>query len=313
MGEIHKIGIPRGLMAYRDGILWREFFQQLGFECLVSPRSNKQFLEQGTARAVDETCLPFKMYLGHVMWLTDKCDDIFIPRMGGYSNREKMCTRFEALPDLAGNIFRDEQIRIFTVSYDWYEKTTEEKVYLELGESLGRPRKQVKKAYAAAKKRQDTWLKTREKKQQKSLDSGRFKILLAGHPYVLHDECMGGELEEILKKLDAEVLYTDYVNRESALKKSYEFSKVMPWLISREITGASFILKKKIDGMILVSAYPCGTDSLVYDMLLRKMKELPMLNLTLDAQSGTAGLETRMESFIDIIRYQKAGGYGNQI
>lgn len=87
----------------------------------------------------------------------------------------------------------------------------------------------------------------------------------------------------------------------------------MPWLISREITGASFILKKKIDGMILVSAYPCGTDSLVYDMLLRKMKELPMLNLTLDAQSGTAGLETRVESFIDIIRYQKAGGYGNQI
>ncbi len=313
MGEIHTIGIPRGLMAYRDGILWREFFQQLGFECLVSPRSNKQFLEQGTARAVDETCLPFKMYLGHVMWLTDKCDAIFIPRMGGYSSREKMCTRFEALPDLAANIFRDEQIRILTVSYDWYEKTTEEKVYLELGESLGRPRKQVKKAYAAAKKRQDTWLRTREKKQQKSLDSGRFKILLAGHPYVLHDECMGGELEEILKKLDAEVLYTDYVNRESALKKSYEFSKVMPWLISREITGASFILKQKIDGMILVSAYPCGTDSLVYDMQLRKMKELPLLNLTLDAQSGTAGLETRVESFIDIIRYQKAGGYGNQI
>ena len=101
---------------------------------------------------MDETCLPFKMYLGHVMWLTDKCDAIFIPRMGGYSSREKMCTRFEALPDLAANIFRDEQIRILTVSYDWYEKTTEEKVYLELGESLGRPRKQVKKALCRRQK-----------------------------------------------------------------------------------------------------------------------------------------------------------------
>ena len=48
-------------------------------------------------------------------------------------------------------------------------------------------------------------------------------------------------------------------------------------------------------------------------MLVRRLKNVPVLNLTLDAQSGTAGVETRIESFIDIIRYQKAGGYGNQI
>ena len=29
----------------------------------------------------------------------------------------------------------------------------------------------------------------------------------------------------------------------------------------------------------------------------------PILNLTIDAQSGTAGLETRVESFVDILRY----------
>lgn len=135
MTQIQTIGIPRGLMAYRDGVLWKEYFSALGFRCIMSPRSNREILANGIARSVDETCLPFKMYLGHVMWLLGKCDAIFVPRMGGYKTREKMCTRYEALPDLVKNIFREEQIRIVTVSYDWYEKATEEKVYTELGMS----------------------------------------------------------------------------------------------------------------------------------------------------------------------------------
>lgn len=310
MSEIHTIGIPRGLMAYRDGVLWKEFFEKLGFRCLVSPKSDREILEAGTARAVDETCLPFKMYLGHVIWLSGKCDAVFVPRTGGYKSKEKMCTRYEALPDLVRNIFREDHIRVLTVSYDWYMKTTEENVFLELGVSLGRTRKEAKKAYSHAKKYQDNWLKSKVKGQNQTLESGKTKVLLAGHPYVLHDAYMGGELAHILQKMNAEVIYTDYADRGSALKKSYDFSQVMPWIINREITGAAFLLKKKVDGIILVSAYPCGPDALVNDMLVRKLKNIPVLSLTLDAQSGTAGVETRLESFIDIIRYQKAGGYG---
>lgn len=96
MDQIQTIGIPRGLLAYRDGVLWKHFFEKLGFQCVVSPKSDREILERGTARAVDETCLPFKMYLGHVMWLLGKCDAIFIPRTGGYQKREKFCTRYEA-------------------------------------------------------------------------------------------------------------------------------------------------------------------------------------------------------------------------
>ena len=36
---------------------------------------------------------------------------------------------------------------------------------------------------------------------------------------------------------------------------------------------------------------------------------IPILNLTIDSQSGTAGVETRIESFVDILRYQQTGGY----
>lgn len=308
---IQKIGIPRGLMIYRDGILWKTFFENLGYQCAVSGKSDRQILDEGVQLAIDETCLPFKVYLGHVKELIGKCDAVFVPRMGGFESKERMCTRYQSLPDLVENIFKGTQLQILTVSYDWYDHTKEEKVYMELGLCLGKTKKEVKKAYNLAKKEQESWFKSQEKKQGKILEGTKTKILLAGHPYVLHDGYMGGEIAEILKRMGHEVLYTDYVNRENALKRSYHFSKVMPWIINREMTGAIMLLKDKVDGIVLISAYPCGPDALVNDMLIRKINGIPVLQLTLDAQEGTAGVETRIESFIDIIQYQKAGGYGN--
>lgn len=308
---IQKIGIPRGLMIYRDGILWKSFFENLGYQSVVSGKSDRQILDEGIQLAIDETCLPFKVYLGHVKELIGKCDVVFVPRMGGFESKERMCTRYQSLPDLVENIFKGTQLQILTVSYDWYDHIKEEKVYMELGLCLGKTKKEVKKAYNLAKKEQESWFKSQEKKQGKILEGTKTKILLAGHPYVLHDGYMGGEIAEILKRMGHEVLYTDYVNRENALKRSYHFSKVMPWIINREMTGAIMLLKDMVDGIVLISAYPCGPDALVNDMLIRKINGIPVLQLTLDAQEGTAGVETRIESFIDIIQYQKAGGYGN--
>ena len=308
---MQRIGIPRGLMLYRDGILWKNFFENLGYQCIVSEKSDRRILEEGVQLAIDETCLPFKIYLGHVKELIGKCDAVFIPRMGGYENREKMCTRYQSLPDLVENIFRGSSVKILTVSYDWYDHTKEEKVYMELGLSLGKTKKEIKRSYNQAKKEQENWFRSREKSQGRILEEKGIKILLAGHPYVLHDAYMGCGISDILKNMGHKVLYTDYVDRESALKRSYHFSKVMPWIVNREMTGAIMRLKDKVDGIVLVSAYPCGPDALVNDMLMRKIKGLPVLQLTLDAQEGMAGIETRIESFTDIIQYQKAGGYGN--
>ena len=77
----------------------------------------------------------------------------------------------------------------------------------------------------------------------------------------------------------------------------------------RDSIGAILLLHERIDGIVLVSAFPCGPDSMTDDAILRCIQGKPILNLTIDAQSGTAGLETRVESFVDILRYQQKGGY----
>lgn len=55
----------------------------------------------------------------------------------------------------------------------------------------------------------------------------------------------------------------------------------------------------KVNGVIFLSTFPCGLDSLVNELVLRKLNK-PYLNLILDDLGGIAGMETRIESFVDI-------------
>ena len=40
-------------------------------------------------------------------------------------------------------------------------------------------------------------------------------------------------------------------------------------------------------------------------MIIRRVKDKPVLNLIIDGQEGSAGMETRLESFLDIIKFKK--------
>ncbi len=80
------VGIPRAMLYHEFGGLWTAFFQHLGIPLTVSDETNQQILDRGTMLAVDESCLPLKIYLGHVESLLPKCTHIFIPRIAGYYN-----------------------------------------------------------------------------------------------------------------------------------------------------------------------------------------------------------------------------------
>ena len=71
-----KIGIPRAFLYYRYHTLWETFLEELGVDFIVSPPTNKAILNAGSICAIDEACLPMKIFLGHVDWLIGRCDKI---------------------------------------------------------------------------------------------------------------------------------------------------------------------------------------------------------------------------------------------
>ena len=135
---------------------------------------------------------------------------------------------------------------------------------------------------------------------------------MVAHPYISHDPYLSGAVIDSLEEMGATVVYADAMDHERAYKKSFEFSGTMPWLINRELIGSILLAQDRIDGIVLISAFPCGPDSMTDDAIMRCIQGTPILNLMIDAQSGTAGVETRVESFVDILRFQQKGGYTHE-
>ena len=129
--------------------------------------------------------------------------------------------------------------------------------------------------------------------------------MIAGHDYLIRDAYIGNPITDFLKQNCVLFVEAGIVDREAALKRSTELSPTCRWEFSREIVGSIAMYRDRIDGIIFLSAFPCGPDAMVNELMLRRTGGLPALNLVLDGQSGVAGTETRLESFLDIIRFKR--------
>ena len=306
MADTIKIGIPNALLYHRYRTFWRLFFESLGCEVIVSGPTTQETLRQGSALAIDEACLSLKIFLGHVSELVGKCDCIFIPRVNNYGRGRDVCPRYAALYDITCNAFRGSGQRFLTCSIDGIAGETEEKALKSVILQMGFNERQAKEAYALAKKAYEKEKKAAEKAQSELLKKDGLKILIAGHSYVIDDAYTGKGITDYLRKNKATVIRADIIDHEEGRKLSRKLSPTCRWELSREIIGGIEKYKNSVDGIILVSTFPCGSDAMVNELLMRRLRNIPILSLVLDGQTGTAGLETRLESFLDIIDFKEA-------
>ena len=300
-----KIGIPRALLYYRYHVLWNTFFQELGIETVISPHTNKTLMDAGSHYAIDENCLSSKLFFGHVSALEGNCDAVFVTRIANYGKDGVMCSRFEGLYDMAVNTFRDHDIDFVTCNVDIQQKCPEEQAYIMLGVSLGASKSKAREAYQKSYQAWQAAQKAHIAEEEARLHDDRIKILVVGHSYNLYDEYIGKPILKGIEQLDAVPICSDAVDLKQAQENSLNICKSVPWIMSRELLGSIAKYHNDVDGIILLTAFPCGPDSMINEMIIRRIKDRPILNLLLDSQDGNAGIETRLESFIDIIRFRK--------
>ncbi len=305
--EEHRmvIGLPQGLLYYRYGALWQTFFNELGIETVLSGPTDRRIMDAGAALSIDEACLSLKIFLGHVAALAGRCDYVLVPRVSSFGRHRNMCTRFEALPDLTGNVFRGKGVKVLSYEVDVLSRKGEEAAFLSMAGGLGRSLREVHRAYRQAKKEDQARRKTAVRAEEQLYKSEGIKVLIAAHSYVVEDPYIGRAVTGYLKKSGVIPIRADVVDRDEALKWSQDISLTCKWEMSREIVGSVAMHEHKVDGIILLSAFPCGPDAMVNELISRRVRDVPMLNLVLDSQSGTAGVETRLESFVDIIRFKE--------
>lgn len=298
------VGIPRAFLYFKYKYLWKTFFEELKCKILISPETNKEILKNGVNNSIDESCLSAKIYMGHVNYIIGKADYILIPRVVSFGKNEIVCTKFNAMYDIVNNTFRN--INLLDYNIDIKEKQGEFKGFMKMGKVLGKDPISVAKAYMKAKKVQNYHEKQNYERQEELIKTtNKLKILVVSHPYNIYDKLIGYPVIKHLESFDVAPIYADVANREEAIKKSKQISDTLYWTYNKELIGAIEHYIDNIDGIILISTFPCGPDSLVNELCIRKIKGMPITNIILDELQGEAGLYTRLESFTDIIRERK--------
>lgn len=305
-----KIGIPKALYYYEYPVLFKSFFEELGIDVVLSSDTDKNIVSNGIFKSIDEECLASKIFLGHVDNLVSRVDDenidyIFVPRLCTFKNNKTICVKFYALYDICKNLF---DANFITLNIDYEKGENKLKAFVVLGKKLGFSTKESIRAYIRASKKQKDYDTLRFNNQKRLLNNSKdLKILIVAHSYVYNDKYLSYTIKNYLSKLNVDIFYADI--NSSIIKKKWEnyknISTSIYWKQNIDLLNGIEEYLEKVDGIIYLSVFPCGTDSLVNELSMRKIKKIPSMNIVLDDEDGNAGIYTRLESFVDILESKK--------
>ena len=296
-----KVGIPRSIFYYYYGSMWQRILNKLNCEVVLSPITNKEIMELGLKYSTDEMCLSMKNYIGHVAYLIDKCDYILVPRIDNYGIDNQTCTNFLAAYDIISNLF---SIKLLHYNIDNLRHETEEKAIINLGMTLGYSKPFSKRIYSESLEEEEIEKEKLVQRNMAKLRSDKLKILVVGHPYNVYDAYIGLPIIKYLEKQGVELIYSDKFNSHMTNYISKSLSSELYFKYNKENIGAIALTRNKVDGIIFITSFPCGPDSLVNELVMRKLT-IPYLNLIVDDMDASAGVETRLESFLDIIERKR--------
>lgn len=295
-----KVGIPKGLLGYRYFNFINKFFSELGAEIVISPDTNKEILNQGVKYCVDDACLPIKIFHGHAASIKDKCDLMVVPRIMQIREHEFICPKFCGLPEMIVNSIPDMPKITMSPIY----ATSKESLYQwikEAGSLITKDKNRIRKAY-------DKALDEISRHKAGIKDEGyKLNVALMGHPYNIYDNFINMNLAKKLNELGVGIITEEYVDDkdiDDAVKKLF---KRPFWTFARNAYGASINLadNKKVDGIIYVSSFACGIDSIVIELIKDRLREFPFLVLKVDEHTGEVGMDTRIEAFADMLERKR--------
>lgn len=228
---------------------------------------------------------------------------MLVPRICNYGKKKRVCMRFNGIYDVVHNLF--PTIKIINYNIDYLKFRFEFTEFLLMGLKFNKNIFRVIYSYFIGKKKQRKYIKDLCNRQINKLKSDNLKILVVSHPYIIYDAFLGSDIINYLTNEGIDILYSDRMDRKESICYADDFSKTLYWIYSKENIGSLFNYKNAIDGVIFLSSFPCGPDSLVNELAIRKLDGVPSINIILDESTATSGLYTRLESFVDILKARK--------
>jgi len=296
------IGLSRSLAMNNLFPLFYTFLTELGFEVVVPEKSDRRGWEMMNS----EFCFPVELSHGYMYDLISKNPDlIFVPRLRGIKvenseNYNVFCPFVQSEVDWLTSAFPEMEEKLVTGYFD-FSRGDEKEEFLRVAERLGRSREEGERAFEKAWKafnERFSLIKKQWNEFLKILDESEFGVVLFGRSYNAFSSDANMGIPEKFATRGIPIINFDSIPFED--EKGY---RNMYWSWGEMILKASRFVEKhpKLFG-VYITNFSCGPDSFIISYFRDIMAKKPSLVLELDSHTADAGIETRIEAFIDIVK-----------
>lgn len=315
-----KIGIPRVLEFWNSMPFWKAFLTSLGFEVVLSKKSDYKLFEKGLNSIPSDTiCFPAKIAHGHIQDLIEKkVDRIFMPMMTKIPSESTsankgvhLCAVVQGYPVVIKE--SDEPQSRHGIPFDhpifhWYNNSLRNKQLATfIQTTYGLPVDIIKQAIKEGDKAMNEFRSTLENEGEKVLKSlegtDDFAVILAGRPYH-SDELVNHSLSSHFTAMGIPVLTIDSLPGIHKVDLSRVRAETVNPFHVRMFGSAIYGARHPNLEVVQIVSFGCGHDAIITDEMIRLMNELSnkqLLVLKLDEGEAKGPLNIRIKSFIETI------------
>ena len=308
------VGINRSFLFHAYYPLYATFFEELGFDVRIPGTPSRR----GIAERGAPFCYPAELSHGffHRLIKTDPPPDyLFLPHVKALpsQNREGhalLCPFVQAEPYFLRTTFRRHLERsgitgdrILSPVIDLSEGLTAARApLLKIARQLGRSRRRAvvtfDRAIAAQQQCEEAIHRLGQQTIQTLTDHPhRMAAVIFGRPYNAWASEAHMGIPRKLASRGVPVLPLDCLPISSFATKRH-----MYWAMGQRIIQAARLVADhpQLFG-VYITNFSCGPDSFIINYFRRIMGRKPSLTLELDSHTADAGLETRIEAFLDVV------------
>lgn len=300
------VGVPTTFSIHSLWPFYERFFSELGVRTV---RSTK-VVPAGIAKQESSYCFPVEIAHGGIQDLLDQqVDFLFLPHFRDMPSMEQgkvhacTCPLTQGLPYIAKQAFGLDERRVLkpVVSFKHGWDACRDEFEL-MAEQLGRTRAEGARAFAAGLAHYHAFMADYHRRGQELLaeitaNPDRIYVAVLGRPYnaFTRDANMG--IPRKFTSRGVTVVPFDMIFDASA-----EIFPNMYWYYGQQDMKAVQKVKE-IPNLFLtwVSNFSCAPDSFMLHYLRWMMGRKPYLVLEIDSHTADAGLDTRIEAFLDIV------------
>ena len=315
-----KIGINRSFYTNTYYPLYYNFFSNLGFKVIISDESTKQ----GEDSALSSFCYPMLLAHGFFDNLLEKNPDyIFMPHLvqietetcnGNCGAKQrgdrKACVFNQGEAFSLKTAFRDRlnppQMLIPLLDFSRGIDTEKESFIKFAVNELGCKRSDAANAFDKSLKMQRDFFKEVKNMGKKILENleknpDKIGVVLFGRPYNAFTEKANLGIPRKFTSRGYEIIPYDILDYENETFKPF-----MHWGMGETILKAAQVVKKHPQlYATFITNFSCGPDSFLVELFREEMEGKPALTLELDSHSADAGINTRIEAFLDVVKFYR--------